>query len=71
VKAGSGSALKSTFRSFRGSKLSPEESRTLTMEAWRLKMEPLRACITGVADLLNFGEEEDPDPDLIQNTDPP
>jgi hypothetical protein len=33
------------------------------MEAQRLKMEPWRVCMPGVADFHHFDEEQDPDPD--------
>ncbi len=45
-----------------GSKLSRGKPWTLTMEAWRLKMERLRACKPGAADAHNFDEGQDPDP---------
>jgi hypothetical protein len=35
---------------------------TLTVEAWRLKMEPWRVCRPVVADSHHFDEEQDPDP---------
>ncbi len=63
-KAGSESVSKSKFRSRESSKTwSYGGSRTLTMEAWRLKMEPQRVCIPIVAHLYHFDEEQDPDPD--------
>jgi hypothetical protein len=42
---GSGSALKSKYKGFRGLKWSLGKPWTLTMEAWRLKMEPWRVYI--------------------------
>ncbi len=54
-KAGSGgSALKSKFRIFRSRKWSRGQLWTLTMEAWRLKMDPRRACTPMVAGLHHF-----------------
>jgi hypothetical protein len=66
------SALKSIFRSFRGSKLSHRELWTLTMEAWRLIMEPWRAFKSVVADSHHFDMDQDPDPDprLSERLDP-
>jgi hypothetical protein len=34
----------------------------LTMEAWRLTMEPWRVCIPVVAELHHCDQEQDPDP---------
>ncbi len=56
-KGGSGSALKSKFRSFRGSKWSRGGS-----WKWRLKMEAWRAFRPVVADSHHLDEEQDPDP---------
>ncbi len=52
----------SGFRSFRCVKLSGGGSWTLTMEAWRLKIEPWRVCSPVVADSHLFDEKQDPDP---------
>ncbi len=38
------------------------EPRTLTMEAWRPKMDPWRFCRPVIADLNHLDEEQDPDP---------
>jgi hypothetical protein len=38
------------------------EPRTLTMEAWRLKMEPWTVYRPVVADFYHFDEEQDPVP---------
>jgi hypothetical protein len=39
------------------------EPRTLTLEAWRLKMEPWRVCMRDVVAFLHHSDEEqDPDP---------
>jgi len=56
-----GSALMSKFMSFSGSKRNHKGPWTLTMEAWRLRMQPLMFCRTVIA------EEQDPDPDLNEN----
>jgi hypothetical protein len=34
----------------------------LTMEAWRLKIEPWRICIPAEADSHHMTEDQDPDP---------
>jgi hypothetical protein len=60
IREGSGSALKSKFRSFRGSKMEPW---TLTMEAWKFKMKASRVCRTVVADSHHPDVEQDQDPD--------
>jgi hypothetical protein len=62
-KSGSGSrsALKSKFRSFRGSKWRYGGPLTLTMEAWRLKMEPWRVHRPVIVDSHDWWEQE-PDP---------
>jgi hypothetical protein len=39
---------------------SRRESRTLTIEAWRHKMESWRVCRLGVADCHHFDENPDP-----------
>jgi hypothetical protein len=49
-KVGSGSAIKYKFRSFRGSDWSCGGPGTLTMEAWRLKIEPWRVSGPVIAD---------------------
>jgi hypothetical protein len=66
----SGSALKSKFKSFRGLKYSREWPWTLTMEAWRFKMEPWRVYRPVVADSHYFAEELDPDPHYSKKLDP-
>jgi hypothetical protein len=62
LQAVSGSALKSKFRSFRGSKESRGGPWTLSMEAWRLKMKPWRVYRPVVIHFRHFDEEQDPDP---------
>jgi hypothetical protein len=62
-KAGSVSASKSKFMSFRGSKWSLGEPGHLKWRCWRLKMEPWRACAPVVADSNHFDKEQDPDSD--------
>jgi hypothetical protein len=57
VKAGSASAIMSEFRSFRGSKWSLGGLWTITVEAWRLKMEPWRVCRPVVANSHHIDEE--------------
>jgi hypothetical protein len=61
-KAEPGSALKSKFRSFRGTKYRRGGPWTLTMVARRLKMELWRVYRPVVADSHHFDEEQDPDP---------
>jgi hypothetical protein len=43
---------------------------TLTMEAWRLKMEPWRFYRPLVADSHNFSDEQDLDPGPYDGSDP-
>jgi hypothetical protein len=45
--------------------MEPRGLQTLTMEVWRLKMEPWKTCGQVVADLQHF----DKDPDLSENSD--
>jgi hypothetical protein len=42
-------------------KMEPWRADTLILEAWRLRMEPLRVCRPVVADLNQFVEEEEED----------
>ncbi len=63
IRVKAGSALKSKVESLRGSKSSRGGPWTLTMEAWKLKIEPWRVCRPLVADSYHFDEELDPDPD--------
>jgi hypothetical protein len=47
---------------FRGLKWGRGVLGKLTLETWRLEMEPLRFCIPVVVDMHHFDEEQDPDP---------
>jgi hypothetical protein len=64
-RAKNGSGLKSILRSrsLRDSKWSQGVLKTITMEAWRLKMEMWRVCRPMVADSHHFDEEQDADPE--------
>ncbi len=42
----------------------------LTMEAWRLKIEPWRVCKQVVADSHHFDEEQDLDPHQSEKLNP-
>jgi hypothetical protein len=42
-------------------KMEPWRADTLILEAWRLRMEPLRVCRPVVAD-SNYFDKQDPDP---------
>ncbi len=53
-KAGSGFALKSKFRSFRGSKWSHGGSWMLKMEAWRVCRPVIADSVLGVADISKY-----------------
>jgi hypothetical protein len=57
-EAGSESALQSDFRSFRGTKHSSGGPWTLTIEDWRLKMEPWRVYRPVFEDSHHFDEEQ-------------
>jgi hypothetical protein len=62
-RAGSEPALKSKFRSIKGSKQSNGGPWTLTMEAWGLEMEPWRIHRPVVANSHFFDEEQGQDSD--------
>jgi hypothetical protein len=42
----------------------------LALEAWRLKMEPVRVCRSVIVDSHHIDEEEDPDPHQSEKSDP-
>ncbi len=67
----SGSASKSKFKSWGGSKLSLGGPWTLTVESWRLKLEPWRVCKPMVADSHHFEMQySDPDSHQSDKSDP-
>jgi hypothetical protein len=62
--------LKSKVESFRGSELRSRGPCTLTIEAWRLEMEPKRVYRPVLVDSHHFDEELDPDPHKSEKLDP-
>ncbi len=64
--SGSGPALDEKLDpDFKGGKWSCVGPRTITMEAWRLKMEPWRVCRPIFADSQHFDDEQDPEKKLL------
>jgi hypothetical protein len=62
-KSGNGSECKSNFRSFSGSNWIYGGTWTLTMEAWRFKMESWMVNRPVIADSHHCDEDHDPDTD--------
>jgi hypothetical protein len=69
-EAGSGSASESKFRTGRGTNWSHGGRWTLTVETWRLNIEPGRVCRPLLAGSYHFDEELDKDPHQSEKSDP-